>query len=121
MHEGYLSAISYSEVEYMGIWFLWAMLAAFGALSGLWAIAGFFLPRQKRTAMVCWCGCPDGAASAIRRYRWLHSLGVLRCPLILIDEGLTESEQHRIRKQGIILCTPEEFCSGLEQERRKIE
>lgn len=101
----------------MGIWFLWAMLAAFGALSGLWALAGFFLPRQKRTAMVCLCRCPHAAAAAIRRYRWLYSLGLLRCPLIIIDGGLMEQERNRLIKQGVILCTPEELLSGLERER----
>ena len=121
MHEALISAISCSEVEHMGNWFVLAMLAAFGVFSGLWALAGFFLPRQRRTAMVCVCRCAFVSQAAIRRHRWLCSLGLMRCPLIIIDGGMTEEDRHRLEKQGITIYTPEEILFGLEQEREIFE
>lgn len=121
MHETHLCAIDYGEVEDMGNWFVLAMLAAFGVFSALWALAGFFLPRQKGAVMVCLCRCPCDAQLAIRRYRWLNSLGLVRCQLIIMDGGLTEEERLRLMKHGWMIRTPEELASGLEQERRTVE
>ena len=83
------------------------MLAAFGLLSALWAIAGLWLPRQPGAAVVVFSTGDHREESTLRRYRWLKSLGLVSCPLILVD-GTPQED--------IICCTSDELTALLEQE-----
>ncbi len=85
------------------------VFAAFGVLCVLWVLLGCLLPRYCGTAMVCACHGedPDGL---IRRHRWLRDLGLIHCPLILVDCGMTEQQKHLLEgRHGIEICTPEEL------------
>lgn len=93
------------------------VLAAFGVLSALWALFGFLLPGQRGPVMVCLCRSGGKEEAVIRRYRWLRDLGLLHCPLILVDGGLTEEERVRLGKQDVEICTLAELDARLEQER----
>lgn len=99
-----------------------ALLAAFGVLSVMWALFGFLLPGQRGTAMVCLCRGDGEEESVLRHYGWLRDLGFVRCPLLLVDCGITEEERARLLtlKQGVEICTMEELSSRLEQERNKL-
>ena len=98
------------------------VLAAFGAVSVLWALFGFLLPGQRGTAMVYLWREPGKGELALRNYGWLRDWGLIRGPLLLIDCGMTEEERTRLIKgrQGIEICTLEELPSRLEQEREKL-
>lgn len=99
-----------------------AVLAAFGVLSMLWALLGFLLPGQRGTAMVyLWHDHGEGE-QALRHYGWLRDLGLLRCPMLVIDCGMTEEERTRLLKNrpGVEICTLEELSSRLEQERKEV-
>ena len=100
-----------------------AVLAAFGVLSVMWALFGFLLPGQRGTAMVCLCRGDGAEESVLRHYGWLRDLGLVRCPLLLVDCGITEEERTRLLrlKQGVEICTMEELPSRLEQERKKLD
>ena len=83
----------------MAWYFLVGTLAAFGALCALWVSFGWLLSA-------CWDGClvylgKRGKPGFVSIYLWLRNLGVVRCPLIVIDQGLTETEQEYLDKHGI--------------------
>ena len=105
----------------MALWIMFGILAAFGALAVLWALFGFLLPGQKGTVTVHLCsGCEE---AAVRRYRWMRGLGLLRGRLILVDSGLSDAERERLRCHGqdVEFCTLAELTAGLEQERKELE
>lgn len=107
----------------MANWIILSVLAAFGALCVLWALFGFLLPGQRGAVVVCLCRPGHREEAVIRHYGWLRGLGLLRAPLLLIDDGLTEEEQARLLccRQGVTICSPEEFFSRLEQERNRLD
>lgn len=86
------------------------MLAAFGALSVLWAMLGWLLPGGKGCALVC-CGAPD--VGILARAKWLKSLGLLNIPLLAVMEA------DGIVYPGTEICSREELLPRLEQERRQ--
>lgn len=104
----------------MAAWIVLCVLAAFGALSVLWALFGFLLPGQRGAAVVCLCRPGGREEAVIRRYRWLRDLGLVRSPLLLVDCGLTEAEKSRLHKQGVELCEMAELTARLEQERERL-
>lgn len=82
-------------------------LAAFGLLSGLWVLWGFFQP-------VCACGWllhPGGPESihAAQGYLWLRGMGLVRCPLIVADRDLSNAQRKWLREKGIEVCGVEEL------------
>ena len=81
----------------MAGYFVIGMLAAFGAFCALWALTGLLLPRHPGKLVILQ-GTPAQKEAALRRYRWLEGLGLVRGPVIFID-------------------TWEELTSLLEQER----
>ena len=60
----------------MAMWFVLGMLAAFGALSGLWVLFGALLAPKGGAAVVCF------DADALSHYRRLKDLGLIRCPIL---------------------------------------
>ena len=63
-------------------WIVAGTLAAFGLLSALWCLFGWLLPRGSGV-MVC---APEEQAF-IRRYQWLREMGLIRCPLLIVDRA----------------------------------
>lgn len=88
-------------------------LAAFGLLSILWAAMGWLLPGGRGMALVC-VGEPD--AGILARYRWLRSLGLMACPLIVVAEDAAP-----VPSDGVEICEPGNLLSRLELERVKID
>ena len=99
-----------------------AVLAAFGVLSVMWTLFGFLLPGQRGTVMVCLCRGDGEEEPVLRHYGWLRDLGFVRCPLLLVECGITEEERTRplSLRQDVEICTMEELPSKLEQERIKL-
>lgn len=104
----------------MAAFIVFGALAAFGTLSVLWALFGFLLPGQRDGAMVYLCRGREEAV--IRRYAWLRDLGILHCPLILVDCALPEEERLRLigNRHGVEFCGLEELTARLEQERKSV-
>ena len=85
-------------------------LAAFGCLSLLWVLLGWLLPGGRGAALVC-VGVPD--VGVLSRVRWLHSLGLLQLPLLVV----TEAEVPEAMWDGMEYCSGEGLLARLEQER----
>ena len=82
--------------------------AAFGLLSALWAVLGWLLPSGKGCALVCYGEADIGMIS---RWKWLQSLGLLRCPLIAVTEAKSEDIEN---------CAGEDLLLRLEMERNRV-
>ena len=65
----------------MVVWFLLGMLAAFGALSGLWALFGVRWAPKGGAVVVCF------DADALRHHRWLEEMGLIRCPILWMEDA----------------------------------
>lgn len=98
-----------------------AVLGAFGLLCVLWVLFGFLLPGQRGGAAVLLCRGDPEEEAVLRRYLWLYNAGLIRCPLLMVDCGLTEQQRIWLVKHPIILCTPEELQHQLEQERKQLD
>lgn len=93
----------------MGWYVLVGALAAYGALSALWACLGWLLPGMKGCAVV-YLGTPG--EGICRRYRWLRGLGLINCPFLAVGEG-TETEE-------IEVCSREELLDRLAWEAERV-
>ena len=82
--------------------------SAFGLLSALWAAFGWLLPSGRGCVLVCY-GLPD--IGIVSRWKWLQSLGLLRCPLIAVTEERCEETEN---------CAGEELLARLEMERNRV-
>ena len=87
---------------------LMGTLAAYGALSALWAALGWLLPGLRGCALV-YAGTPE--EGICRRYRWLRGLGFFSCPLIAVTEGEATEE--------IEVCSREELLARLTWEAER--
>lgn len=85
-------------------------LAAFGAFSVLWCIFGSMLPK---TGGVILCTDEPNVLLLARRYLWLRDLGLIRCPLIVADRGLSMTERIWLEDHGIEICSPEALPARL--------
>lgn len=85
-------------------------LAAFGALSALWCLLGWLLPSVGDVMV-----CPEGADAhaVVRRYLWLRGIGLIRCPLIVMDSGLEDAERTWMEKHGVRVCLRSEMARQL--------
>ena len=96
----------------MAWYVLFGMLAAFGALTALWSLLVVLLPRDTGCILVC----VEGAQWRIlSRWKWLNSLGLLRCTLLFVNE-----EEQLCRFENIERCSWEQLFSRLEMERNRI-
>ena len=107
----------------MTTWIILTVLAAFGALCVLWALFGFLLSGQRGAAVVCICRGDAREEQIIRHYGWLRDLGLIRAPLLLVADTMTQEERTCLLKcrQGVDICTMEELPSRLEQERNRLD
>ena len=92
-----------------GMIFLGAM-AAFGAMSLLWAMLGWLLPGGRGAALVC-VGVPD--EGLLCRVKWLRSLGLLNLPLLMLAENPGPGAD----REDMEYCTGEALLFRLERER----
>ena len=87
------------------------LLAAFGLLSALWAAFGWLLPGDRGWVVVRY-GKPRPEQMA--RIRWLKSMGMLSCPVLIVTEtGETETDTE--------ICSGENLLSRLEWERNRFD
>lgn len=92
----------------MAGYILLGSLAAFGFLSALWALFGWLLPGERQGVIL---GTGAKQESLVRRYLWLRRVGLLSCPLILVEpQGL---DAGYLTAQGIEICTWEEISFRL--------
>ena len=90
-------------VLYIGFIFL----AGMGLFSVLWAIMGFFLPVCRNGWILC------TKTEFVPIYLWLRGFGIVTCPLIVPDVGLTEAQQTFFASKDIRLESPESLISRL--------
>ena len=91
----------------MGWYVLLGALAAYGALSALWAVFGWLLPGLRGCVLVC-IGLPEEGAR--RRYRWLRGLGLLECPFLAVTEEETEETE---------ACSADQLLARLTREAER--
>ena len=97
-----------------------AVLGAFGLLCAAWVLFGFLLPGQRGAAAVLLCRGEPKEDAVLHRYLWLYNTGLVRCPLLLVDCGLTDLQRNRLERYPITLCTAEELHDQLEREREQL-
>lgn len=88
-----------------------AVLTAIGLLSVLWAALGWLIPACSHGWLVC-PGRGD-AFPLVGVFLWLRSLGIVRCPLIVVDMGLDSQERAYLSRQGIEICSLAELPDRL--------
>lgn len=71
----------------MAMWFVLGMLAAFGALSGLWVLFGVLMAPKRGAVVVCY------DVRALRYHRWLKDMGIIRCPILWVGKSDLEIEK----------------------------
>lgn len=105
-----------------GVFVLMGALAAFGLVCALWAAAGWLLPGGRGAAAVCLCRPGLKELRTVRGLCRLRELGLLRCPVLLVDCGLTAGEREALCRlgQGIEFCGLEELPARLERERKRL-
>ena len=96
------------------------VLGAFGLLCALWVLFGFLLPGQRGAAAVLLCKGDPAEEAVLRRYLWLYNTGLVRCPLLLVDCGLSDGQRLWLTQYPITICTPDELTEQLEQEREQL-
>lgn len=81
----------------MILYFIFALLAAIGAIFLLWIVAVAFLPATRPGTAYIRCQ-RDDLYAVLRRYRWLRDLGLTRFDLAVMDSDLEESVKRSIRE-----------------------
>lgn len=106
----------------MAMWVVMGALAAFGLLCSLWMLLGWLISGGEGGCVVCICRSGGGEAAFIRRSLWLKGLGLLRGPILLVNDRLQPREAALLGRfaPDAILCSPEELFSWLEVERERI-
>lgn len=97
-----------------------AIFGAFGLLCAMWVLFGFLLPGQRGAAAVLLCKGEPSEDAVLRRYLWLYNTGLVHCPLLMVDCGLTDAQRLWLTQYPIIICTPEELRDQLEKERKHL-
>lgn len=94
-------------------------LAAFGCICGVWALLGWLLPGGKDCAAVCLCYPGLREMATVRRLLGLRDWGILKCPILLVDCGLSEEERQVFTRLSCYLefCEMGALAARLELER----
>lgn len=85
-------------------------LAGMGLFSVLWAIMGVFLPNCRDGWLLC------TKTEFVVIYLWLRGVGLVTCPLILPDVGLTEEQRTLYESKDIRLESPESLILRLRKD-----
>ncbi len=94
------------------IWqLLLSFFAAFGVFCVGWVLFGWLLPVCREG----WILCPGrpGKLAFVQIYLWLRGMGMVRCPLVLLDLGLGDWESKYLENQGIEICSPAQLAQRL--------
>lgn len=83
----------------MAIYCLLGVLAAFGALSLGWAAFGWLLPAWRSSVLICLCEPGLDPAWTALCYSWLHGLGLIKAPLLLVNSTLPPDAQEKLRQR----------------------
>lgn len=102
---------------------LLAMMAAFGTACALKVLFGLLLPKPKEGILLCSASNSRRGDLALRKYIYLKDLGLLDCTLVVVDQGLSETERKWLLQKngGIEIIDPEELPRRLELERNRID
>ena len=106
----------------MARYIIWGALALLGLFCALWGAFGWWFGCGKGGAMVCLCSGGQPETAQIIRYSWLRGMGLVRCPLLLVDSDLSQKEQQLLCKRypGIEFCGLAELPARLELERKRL-
>lgn len=90
----------------VGWYVLVGFLAAFGVLSLLWCVSGWLFTAGPQG----WVLCAASAACPgfVPLFLWLRSLGLVRCPLIVVDFGLSEGQRRQYLAKGLRIYPPDQ-------------
>lgn len=107
----------------MAGYILLGVLASFGLLCAIWTLFGWLLSCGGGGALVCLCRPGFREVSFIQRYHFLRSVGLLRCPMLLVDCDLPQREQTLLCRKypGIEFCSRSALASRLEVERDQLD
>ena len=95
-------------------WFiLMGSLAAFGVCCALWVLFGWHSAGTKGWVAVCW------NRAAVKRCCWLRDLGLLRGPIIAVEEAFSEQDLQLMKRTvvGITICSLQGLPDILKMER----
>lgn len=103
-------------------YFLVAILAAYGLLCLGWFTAGAVLCCRRGCVLVYLCR-PGKAGMPLPCHRWLHAMGLLKGPLIVVGSSLSPEAQARLtaQRENIVFCSLAELPARLELERNKLD
>lgn len=79
----------------MFLYVLVGFFAAFGVLCASWTLLGLFFPVKSACCMTMQCP-PEQEIAALRRFCWLHEMGLLRMHLTVVGSHLTQQQKHMI-------------------------
>ena len=81
-----------------------AFLAAFGLVCTVWTLLGFCIPKDQGSLLY------RGAypVAFARRYLWLREMGLLRCPLTVVNPPEADVSWLRDRAIDVFFGDPEE-------------
>ena len=90
--------IEYLEVKQMFWYVIFGFFAAFGVLCASWTLLGLLLPVREGCRMTLQCP-PQQELAALRRFCWLHEMGLLRAHLTVLDSSLSDRQKCMIVKK----------------------
>ena len=101
----------------MAVTVIMGTLAAFGALCVLWIGAGWLL-GSGNGGKVLLMGQPEAMVSLLLRFRVLRELGIIRCPVWILDSGLEPVECSRLKEAGFQIYSLSELS---EEQKNGVE
>ena len=72
-------------------------LAAFGLLCVLWLIYGLCCGKPEGSLLII----SRGEQGLLRRCLWLREMGLLSCPMALVDPELNEMDELWVKSRGV--------------------
>ena len=106
----------------MIIYVLFGALAAFGLLCLGWMSAGWALSGGSGGSVVCICRPDGGEHFFLRRILLMQELGLIRSPVILLDEEMSEQTRLLAEKGNCVRAADwNELKQKVELERERVE
>ncbi len=96
------------------IWYvIIGMFGAFGLLCALWIFLGSWLTQLPGGTVVLWLS-QEQIAPAVRRYRWLRALSLVRARLVIVTAAPPQEPPPDVE-----FLTLEQYLPQLEQEQKE--
>lgn len=83
-------------------------LAAFGLVSAVWILCGLVLPKTTGGVLLFF---GEDAVAFARRYLWLREMGLLRCPLWVVEPDADAWQW--LKDRNIEICSRETLVTRL--------